>query len=143
MNKFETLEDLYTYKARVSQMTGECTVHNVIEAVRYSRVSKPSSVDHVKQLSRKPTAAEAFEYAKALDKFEIEFDEYNKLLRVYLDDETRVNRLLTEFIKQESGLNDIPLEYQSKLYNYAYNHAHSEGMYGIYNALLDLVEIFD
>ena len=50
--------------------------------------------------------------------------------------------ILAEYMKELSGLNDIPEQYRNKVYCYAWSEYHSNGLSEIYNHLLDLVDIF-
>ena len=54
-----------------------------------------------------------------------------------------VNVLIEGFIKKESGLFDIPEQYQNKVYYRAYSDGHSAGYYEVYQKLCELVEIFE
>ena len=55
----------------------------------------------------------------------------------------KVDALILAFIKKESGLNDIPEQYQNKVFSKAWSDGHSSGYYEVYQQLCELVEIFE
>jgi len=55
----------------------------------------------------------------------------------------KVNRLIESFIKDQSGLDNIPIQYRDKVYSHAYSDGHSDGYYTVYQKLCSLVEIFE
>jgi len=85
-----------------------------------------------------------------------ESKKYTEDLKAYVDDKVKVDLLndsrrkienkiysiIIDYIKEESGLNQIPEQYRDKVYRKAYEDGHSSGHYEVYQKLVELVEIF-
>ena len=54
-----------------------------------------------------------------------------------------INNIIEEYIREESGLNNIPIQYRDKIYNKAWQDGHSDGFYSVYQHLTELVNIFN
>jgi hypothetical protein len=102
--------------------------------------SKPK---HPLLLGNKPTAEEMKIYSEALLVYEKELQEYETKDDFYRTESGRLWSLLEDKVKEDSGLNDIPEQYRSKVYSYAYELGHSSGYGEVYNYLCNLVNIFE
>ena len=98
---------------------------------------------------RKPILAAKHNKAD-IEKYLADFTEYESLMtnlsnkqKIYNKHVNEINDIINEFIKIESGLNEIPEQYQDKVYNKAYEDCHGNGMYSVYLELCSLVEIFN
>ena len=47
------------------------------------------------------------------------------------------------YIREKSGLNDIPEDKRSKVYSLAWDRGHSSGYAEVYNELVSLVDLFN
>lgn len=81
-------------------------------------------------------ATKLTEYGKNMEVYHKEKEEYKKATNI-------INSAIIEYIKQSSGLYTIPEQYQSKVYNLAYENGHSDGYYSVYYKLCDLIDIFE
>lgn len=84
----------------------------------------------------KQYAIELEEYEKKYAEYEVRYFEYKKV-------KFAIENVAVEFIKEMSGLNEIPEQYRDKVYSKAYEYGHSSGLSEVYNTLVDLVEIFN
>jgi len=104
--------------------------------------SKPKTSDFYKKVND-PTAKELRAYADAVE----EHEKYNRARERAQKKQRNATPnsgdLLVDFIKHESGLNDIPEKYQEKVYRIAYDRGHSSGYSEVYYYLQELVEIFE
>ena len=73
---------------------------------------------------------------KKYAEYEVRYFEYKKV-------KIAIENVAVEFIKEMSGLNEIPEQYRDKVYSKAYEYGHSSGLSEVYNTLVDLVEIFN
>lgn len=96
-------------------------------------------------LPSNPTANQAKVFSEEMEKFENHtWPEYvaAKIIRDKLSG--NINFLKEELIKQESGLNALPIsdKQKSKVYSKAWDAGHSSGYYEVYIELIELVELF-
>lgn len=82
-------------------------------------------------------------YADLLEKYEAAMVEYNANRDVISKHNHEVDKLIEKYIKSVSGLNDIPEQYQKKVWEKAWSNGHSSGYYEVYGELLELVDIFE
>jgi len=136
-SQFKTIEDVNSYFLKRDK-----SVYEVIDDIRNSnnneypdRISKPT-------LGLKHSSDDVIKYAEELKQYEILKKENDKQKEIYNLEQQRLNSLIEEFIKDQSGLNNIPEKYRDKVYNYAYSKSHSNGYYEVYLTLGDLVDIF-
>ena len=89
------------------------------------------------------TTQDVLDYAAKLADFEKVMEVYHKEKEKYNETVNIINSAIVEYIKQSSGLYDIPEQYRSKVYSLAYENGHSDGYYSVYYKLCDLVDIFE
>ena len=135
--QFKTLEDISKY-----QTENQKSVTAMIELIYDSNVSeypvhisKPYLHDH-------HTTKDVLKYADDLKQWETEKESYSIKLNNFRTEQSRIYSLAEAYIKEESGLNDIPEQYRDKVYSLAYSDGHDNGVCGVYYKLQDLVEIF-
>ena len=112
------------------------------EWVKAQHLSYPKRPDKP-YLPIKHTAAEVqiylpllIEYVAAKSLHETAIDHWNKKTNA-------INAILEEFIKEEAGLNNIPITYRERTWSKAWADGHSNGYYEVYSKLRSLVEIFE
>jgi hypothetical protein len=103
-------------------------------------VSKPS-VPKIK--SNTPTTEEMKTYSDSLLEYEKALEDYVFKDNLYRNESSRLYTLLEDKIKEDSGVNDIPEQYRSNVYSYAWEQGHSSGYGEVYHYLCDLVSIFN
>lgn len=94
-------------------------------------------------LPTKHGAAEVLKYADQLKEWEDSKEIYDNKIKIRKERESNIISIVESFIKDESGLDKIPKQYQDKVYYRAYSDGHSNGYYEVYLKLVELVEIFD
>lgn len=95
------------------------------------------------KLNNKHSAAEAMVYGTLLADYEYVMEAYRKESKKINEYNNAINTIITDYICMEAGLQDIPEQYRSKVWSKAYQDGHSEGHIGIYNNLLELIDIFN
>lgn len=88
------------------------------------------------------TSQEAHDYGNKLFEYEKEKKEYDEKCMILRVHRLIVDGAIVDFIKQQSGLYDVPVIYQEKVYQKAYESGHSEGYYEIFLKLKRLTDIF-
>lgn len=120
---------------------------SIYEAVEYLREQeKALYVEYPKRPRLKdstPSLEESKEYSEKLAIFEEAEKQYKAIQEQNYKIINLLRDVLVDKIKDESGLNDIPKEYQDKVWSHAYDKGHGYGYGEVYNYLLDLVDIFD
>ena len=118
--------------------------NDVYKAIEYARniLTGYPIRPHKPMLINNANSDQVRVYANLLEKYELDLENYNKLDKEYSKYINQVHGIVVDFIKEESGFNDIPACYQSKVYSYAYDRGHGGGMYEVYQVLVNLVEIF-
>lgn len=119
----------------------EMEVYEAIQHLKSLQVyvpkpSRPSATNH------KLSSGELLELAEQTKVYEeamIEYREDNGKATIH---NIEVDALLNNLICEESGLRTIPEQYQNKVFSYAWSEGHSAGHYEVYNALVELVNIF-
>jgi hypothetical protein len=89
------------------------------------------TIDDVKEYGKKLES-----YNKYLEELETFSSEYEFSLFNIITD------YLNDFIKEKSGFNRIPTQYQEKVWHMAHEKGHSAGYTSIYSWLTELSEIF-
>lgn len=82
-------------------------------------------------------------YADAFAKFEKKFAEFEAKRVNYCKRKSEIEAQVVEMIKKESGFYSIPDKYQSKVWDLAWEEAHGNGYYEVYNFLGRMVDIFE
>jgi hypothetical protein len=93
-------------------------------------------------LKNKHTAEEAKEYSELLREYEYAMQAYRIESKEVNEYNRAINAVLDDYICMKAGLQDIPEQYRSKVWSKAYEDGHSEGHIGIYNNLVELIDIF-
>ena len=55
----------------------------------------------------------------------------------------QIDAVIEDFIKEVANFSIVPVEYQANIFHKAWGRGHSSGYFGIYQALSDLIEIFN
>mgnify|MGYP003450519216 FL=1 len=107
----------------------------------YSDIIFPSEEPRPKK-KKDATEREIFQYLTELKKWEISNEDRKAKIEEYNKVGLEVNTIIEGFIREYSGLNDIPEQYRDKVYTAAYVLTHSGYYIEIYEKLLILIEIF-
>ena len=94
------------------------------------------------ELKYNANSIEVKEYVVKLEEWENDTDLYCRSHDEYALNVNNIETTMFDFIKDASGLNDIPEQYRSKVYSLAHSYGHSDGFYSIYQSLVELVDIF-
>lgn len=94
------------------------------------------------RLQKTHTKDQVLYYAKELEKYETEYEIYEKLKIQYDQQFQRMSEIMTEWVKKEALFHNVPEEYRDKVFAKAYSDGHAHGWSSIYNHLLELVDIF-
>lgn len=129
-----TVEQLLTLSKKIG------VIHTIKEANNQficlpSKPRKPSFPED-------PGFANMYNYARDLEEYEKKLELYELKKTETFKFNSYIDKNLQDFIKIKSNLNLIPIKYQEKLYDYAYEQFRSEGYNSIYTGLCDLIEIF-
>ena len=82
------------------------------------------------------------EYANNLSEYEkLKKDEDDAYAKANVHNNA-VDEIIEQWMKEKSGLNDIPEQYRAKVYSLAYQNGHSSGYSEIFGQLTELVDIF-
>jgi hypothetical protein len=145
----KTLEELLAVKEKYYLST-----HDVMKRIRELEIeardkvvvpeykTKPRTSDFYKK-SNDPTPKELRAYADAVEghqKYEKSRERAQKKQR---NATPNTGNLLEQFIRHESGLVNIPKQYQDKTYRFAWDKGHSSGYSEVFYYLQELVEIFE
>ena len=88
------------------------------------------------------TAEDARKYAFDLEEHEFQMDTYRELRVEYAAHNFAIEQEVEARIKEETGFNSIPEQYQAKVWSYAWREGHSSGYSEVSNILRDLISIF-
>ncbi len=131
-----------TLPPRLDTRTISGDVYNVI------RYAQELMAAHI-QRPQKPQIQSGLGVATSLrqladetEKWESDMEAYKAAMDEIRAHNGKVNQLIEDFIKSESGLNDIPEQYRAGIWRKAWEDGHSSGYSEVYSQLLDLVEIF-
>jgi len=128
-----TLESIKSWNTDVSE-----TLEKIkeFEPPYPQRPSKP-------MLNSKHSTEDVLEYAKLLEGYEKEFEQYKFNKSLYDDEMSQLNSLKEEFIKDYVDFYKyVPQDKQAKVWNKAWEDGHSNGYYSVYYQLDSLVELF-
>jgi len=128
---------------RLSEIKHFSSVYEVEAYASEKRMPYPDYVPKPIKLPKSHSAKEALEYAQKLAEYEELKKEHDIKEREASIYNSIIDAVIVEWMKENSGLNDIPEQYRSKVYSLAYERGHSSGYYEVMNNLLDLVHIFD
>lgn len=94
-------------------------------------------------LSYTHTVGDVLRYSELLD----EWTRLDAQYKIDVDNLKQYNRkvdsVIEEFIKQANGFYNIPEQYQTKVWELAWNNGHAYGWIGVQNHLVELIEIFE
>jgi hypothetical protein len=119
------------------------SVYEVETYARGKRMPYPNYVSKPSKLPRGHSAKEALEYAQKLAEYEELEKEHDIKVREASIYNSTIDAVIVEWMKENSGLNDIPEQYRSKVYSLAYERGHSSGHSEVMSNLIDLVHIFE
>jgi len=88
------------------------------------------------------TAEDARKYAFDLEEHEFQMDTYRELRVEYAAHNFAIEQEVESRIKEETGFNSIPEQYQAKVWRYAWEEGHSAGYHEVQIHLINLVDIF-
>ena len=88
------------------------------------------------------SAIDAQQYANDLEVWEADMIAYKESLDEIREHNGRANLLIEDFLRHESGLNDIPEQYREKIWAKAYADGYGYGYYEVHKQLVELIEIF-
>lgn len=121
------------------------TFYDVWGAVEWAEDHKMYIPDRPEKprLNTKHTANDARKYTELLSNYEYDMIAYKEKLKESNEYNEVIDNIITDYICMEAGLQDIPEQYRSKVWNKAYQDGHSEGHIGIYDNLVELIDIFN
>jgi len=128
-----TLEKIKDWNLNVSETLQKL---NGFESPYPKKPSKPI-------LNSKHSTEEVLEYAKKLENYDKEFEQWKFNKSLYDEQDTKLSSLKEEFIKDYVGFYEyVPKDKQDKVWNKAWGDGHSNGWYEVYLHLDELVELF-
>lgn len=128
-----TLETIKDWNLNVSETLEKIGEYNPPYP---QRPSKP-------MLNSKHSTEEVLEYAKKLENYDKEFEQYKFNKSLYDDGMSQLNSLREEFIKDYVDFyKHIPSDKQAKVWWKAWEDGHSNGWNDVYYQLDSLVELF-
>lgn len=134
--KFPTLPTLLELKANYDE-------YDAIQRILSHQVEMPTKPREPRLSSTSPTDDEIAKYQTDKMQYEVDKTEYLDEMRHHREFQTNLYNLLEEYIKDVSGLNSIPAQYQDKVYSHAWEDGHSDGYYSVYQKLVELIKIFN
>ena len=141
-NNHEIMQDFPT----IPTLTELCkTGNDAFDTITYcKRLEAPYPMRQMKPtLPPNHSTEQVLEYARKLEEYSTKNEEYKELLTKVSTHNQAVEKLAEDYIIEESGLNNIPSQYRSKVLHYAYDQSHSSGYYEVYQTLCNLVDIFN
>lgn len=111
--------------------------YDQINAYELLPPKRPESLPH------NATSAQALNYNNELREFEELYKKYQEDFETWKQYRDYTINLIVLFIKKQAYFDIVPLEYQNKVYNMAWERGHSSGYYGVYQELCELVELFN
>ena len=100
------------------------------------RPSKP-------MLNPKHSTEDVLEYAKFLESYDKEYEQYKFNKSFYDEEMSQLDSLKEEFIKDYVGFyENVPKDKQAKVWSKAWEDGHSSGWNDVYYQLDELVELF-
>ena len=92
-------------------------------------------------LKKDASPAEIRKHADDVEAYNTKMESYTKARKEYQEEEVRICNLFKQDALADVGLADHPKA--EKIYAHAYDRGHSGGFSEIYNALIDLAELFE
>lgn len=90
-----------------------------------------------------PTKVDIDMYSTALSDYEAAIKIYTEQKEFITKEANEMENLLINYIKDVSGFNSIPSQYQQKVWAKAWSDGHSGGYSEVCQCLVDLIDIFD
>jgi hypothetical protein len=129
----KTIEEIYEI---------ENDIYLTIEKFQSQLPSYPKKPLMPKLATTTPTKEEYENYVQKTNEYNISLEEYHKETKEYNRISKIINESLEYFLADITGLNNIPDEYQTKVWSLAWQKGHSEGWYSVYGHLEELVDLF-
>lgn len=126
---------------KMEEIAYSSTVYDAIYWALNQKLEFPKAPK--KPIANISNSSNAKQYAIELEEYEKKYAEYEVRCFEYKKVKIAIENVAVEFIKEMSGLNEIPEQYRDKVYSKAYEYGHSGGLSEVYNTLVDLVEIFN
>lgn len=95
------------------------------------------------KIGKTPSIEEVEVYLEKKKEYDNLMSSYPTIEKSAQENNSKIIEAIEDFIRKESGLTEIPKQYQDKVYSYAYQQGHSYGYCEVFNILLNLVEIFE
>ncbi len=116
-------------------------VQKAIDTIKAKELEWPKSPKKP-YLKNQHNATDVFEYAKELSNYEKDKKIYDLGLKDVQEYNNKLECVLVEYIQEEAGLNNLPKDKRSKVWNLAWERGHASGFYEVYQNLVDLVDLF-
>ena len=80
---------------------------------------------------------------KLMGCYETDFEEYKEKYNAVASYNSNINALIADFIRSESGLNELPVseKIKEKIYEKAWEDGHADGFINVYYELVELVDM--
>lgn len=94
-------------------------------------------------LPKNPTSADYIKMGKLMECYETDYKEYTEICNDIELYNSNINGLIEDFIRAESGLNELPVseKIKAKIYDKAWADGHSSGFMEVYYKLVALVNM--
>ena len=130
----------------LEQMLDELTVQGDVQAV--IDWAEEQKREEPKKLKcpiepKNPKVDEIIIHTLAKVAWRQENEEYKVKLIAWKKNYDQINAVIEDFIKEVANFSIVPVEFQSNVFRKAWERGHSSGYFGIYQALDDLVDIFN
>lgn len=125
----------------IQDLENEGSVHKAIELAKSTYLPYPERIPKP-ILSDNKSLAAAKEYFEKMQTYELAKHNYTASINEVKEYNSQVDEIIIAFIKDQSGLLNIPEQYQTKVYERAWSEGHSNGHYEVYTNLCNLVDIF-
>ncbi len=116
--------------------------YDAINFVDSNRATYPSRPSHP-SLAKNHTSYDVRKYAELVKAYEREMLIYKIQLEHWRESNGETTGILEDYLKLQSGLTKIPVQYQDKVWENAWSRGHSDGYAEVYSALVNLVDIFN
>ena len=117
------------------------TIGEVIEWARGMKPMYPSCKVKKPTLLPNHTVEQIDAYREAFKEYTKANEIYQKEKQEFQDASTAIDNAVEEFIKEESGLLDLPEDKRNKVWAKAYEDRHGSGFLEVYHELCDLVDL--
>jgi len=119
-------------------------IGDVYKAIQFADSHKkdyPKMQMESPRLPNKPTAEDYIKYGQELKPYEEAKAKHKEEVDEIRKYNQEISNLIIDFIKDQSGLKDLPEIKQNKVWSKAYEEGRSSGYYEVYNELVDLIEL--